>query len=518
MILDNTSKTIQIVLGEAMTTTQPEYTTAYEDINVAGGTFVAGATDGSLNGVALVTVIAAPASSTQRRVKEISVYNSDTVNHAVTVQYYDGTNTELIVKTTIAPGQTLWYGGGSWQVLFGTTGNNVIISGGTIDGTTIGGGTPAPGTFSTLAITSETVAEATAFRQQVYAAPFDALAFNGMQVNGSMEVSQITGTNAVTATGYVVDGMQMSFSGSMAMSTAQVTDAPPGYNNSLKATVTTAEASMSAGDYVFFNIPIEGYRTVKLAFGVASAQPVSIGFYIKANRTGTYSGSIRNSALNRAYPFSFTINSSGTWQFITVTIPGDTAGTWLTTTGVGLNLAICMACGSTYTGTVSTWASANYIGTTGTTNGVAATSDYMQITGLIVLPGIEMPNSTRAPFIMRPYTDELPLCQRYLAVLLAGSTYTAFGAGFAYTTSGAQFFLPYPVLMRAAPTITQSNTGAYTPAAGIVAITSLGTSFIGTESALMEIAVAGTPLTTGAPAFWVADNNVAAYIELNAQM
>lgn len=150
MILDNTSKTIQVVLGEAKTTTNPEYTAAYEDINVAGGTFVPGASDGSLNGVTLVTVVAAPASSTQRRVKELSVYNADTVNHTVTVQYYDGTNTELLVYTTIAPGQTLWYGGGSWQVLFGSTGNAVIITGGTIDGTTIGATTPEPGTFTKI--------------------------------------------------------------------------------------------------------------------------------------------------------------------------------------------------------------------------------------------------------------------------------------------------------------------------------------------------------------------------------
>ena len=493
-ILDNTSKTTQIVLGEVIATAQPQYTASYEDINVAGGTFVAGATNGVLNGTTPVTVVGSPGASTQRRIKEISVYNADSVAHTVIAQYYDGTHTEIMVKKSLSPGATLWYGGGQWQILFANVPVALLIANNLSD-----------------------VNNVTTSRSNLYAAPFDALAYNGMQVNGSMEVSQINGTNAVTATGYVVDGVQMSFSGSMAMSTAQVTDAPPGYNNSLKATVTTAEASMSAGDYAFFNIPIEGYRTVNLAFGVASAQPVSIGFYIKANRTGTYSGSIRNSALNRAYPFSFPINSSGTWQFITVTIPGDTAGTWLTTTGVGLNLAICMACGSTYTGTVSTWASANYIGVTGTTNGVAATSDYMQITGLVVLPGIEMPNSTRAPFIMRPFTTELPLCQRYLAVLLAGSTYTAFGAGFAYSSSAGQVFLPYPVLMRAAPTITQSNTGIFTSASGIVAITSL-TGYIGTESALMAITVAGTPLTTGEAALWIADNNVAAYIELNAQM
>ena len=90
MILDTTSKTIQVVLGEAAATTQPEYTTAYENIAVAAGTFLPGATDGSLNGTTPVTVVASPASSVQRRVKEISVCNVDTVVHTVTVEYYDG--------------------------------------------------------------------------------------------------------------------------------------------------------------------------------------------------------------------------------------------------------------------------------------------------------------------------------------------------------------------------------------------------------------------------------------------
>ena len=76
-ILDNTSKTTQIVLGEVIATAQPQYTASYEDINVAGGTFVAGATNGVLNGTTPVTVVGSPGASTQRRIKEISVYNAD---------------------------------------------------------------------------------------------------------------------------------------------------------------------------------------------------------------------------------------------------------------------------------------------------------------------------------------------------------------------------------------------------------------------------------------------------------
>jgi hypothetical protein len=126
-------------------------------------------------------------------------------------------------------------------------------------------------------------------RAVVYAAPFDALATNGLQVNGSMEVSQEKGTAATTTnSSYVIDGWQLHVAGSMAVSAQQVTDAPSGFNNSIKVTVTTAAASLGATDSVTLYTPIEGFRTSRLGFGKASPQPVSIGFWSKIHRTGSY--------------------------------------------------------------------------------------------------------------------------------------------------------------------------------------------------------------------------------------
>jgi hypothetical protein len=246
------------------------------------------------------------------------------------------------------------------------------------------------------------------------AAPLDALAYSGMQINGSMEVSQENGTTARTTNGYVVDGVQVAFTGTMTLSCAQVADAPPGLTNSVKVTVTTAEAVLGASDYLVLFQNIEGYRTSRLVFGTANAQPVSIGFWTKIHRTGTYSGSLRNAALNRSYPFTFTQNVSDTWEYKTVTLPGDVIGTWVgNTNGVGLALIFSMACGTTLAGPVNTWAAANYFGATGTTNGVAALTDTFQITGVVVLPGLQLPSAARSPFIMRPFGQELTTCQRY---------------------------------------------------------------------------------------------------------
>jgi hypothetical protein len=266
-------------------------------------------------------------------------------------------------------------------------------------------------------------------RALISAAPFDALAYNGMQINGAMEISQESGAGLITGianNGYIVDGVQVSWNGTMVANAQQVTDAPPGFKNSVKVTITTAEAVLGGFHNFCVQMPIEGYRVSRLAFGTASAQPVAIAFWVKAHRPGAYSGALRNSAANRSCPFGFTVNAADTWEFKTATVPGDTGGTWLTTTGIGLYVIFAMAADVALTGTAGAWAATNLLGVTGTTNGVAATSDVFQVSGLIVLPGIELPQQARLPLIMRPFDQELRPCLRQLEIpTLTASQYNA---------------------------------------------------------------------------------------------
>lgn len=302
-----------------------------------------------------------------------------------------------------------------------------------------------------------------ATRSQLYAAPFDALAFNGMQINGAMEVSQENGASSVTltATGslqtkYLVDGVMAAHRGTFIAAGQQVTDAPAGYRNSLKFTVSTAQTSLGSNDELSVLIPVEGVRAARLALGTASAASISLGFWVKAHRTGAYSGSLRNSAKNRSYPFSFTIVSADTWEFKTVMVAGDTSGTWLNDNGVGFHLCLCIAGGASRVGTAGAWSGSDYSGVTSTTNAVAASSDTFQITGLIVLPGIELPAWDRAPFIMRPFDQELPLCRRQWESL--DCVVNTSGASATATQQ-----MPWTVEKRATPTLTavfQSGTGA----------------------------------------------------------
>jgi hypothetical protein len=247
-----------------------------------------------------------------------------------------------------------------------------------------------------------------------WAAVFDAMAFSGIQVNGTGEIDQpnagalISGIN-----GHFVECWAVNKSGTMVLSAQQTADAPPGFRSGLVVNVTTAQGGIGSGDFAVITHNIEGQRFSRSVFGNAAAQPVSIGFWVKANRTGTYSGALRNSAGNRSYPFSFTVNAANTWEWKTVTIPGDTAGTWGSGNSVGCQIAFTLAAGATFVGTANAWAGSNLLGVTGTINAVAATSDVFKLAGLCVLPGLELPSAERSSLIVRPLDHELMLVKRY---------------------------------------------------------------------------------------------------------
>jgi hypothetical protein len=307
-------------------------------------------------------------------------------------------------------------------------------------------------------------------RTNVYAAPFDALAYNGMQINGSMEIDQEhAGASSSVSGVYMIDSWISLKNGTMVCTAQQVADAPAGLTNSLKITVGTAEAAIGAGDYLAISQRIEGFRTSRLALGTANAQSITVGFWTKIHRTGAYSGAIINGASNRSYPFSFTQNVADTWEYKTVTISGDVTGTWVgNTNGIGLQIFFTMAVGATFTGTANTWTASFLLGVTGTTNGVEATTDVFQITGVVILPGTEAPSSARSPFIMRPVDQELILCQRHLRKSFPQGTACAQNAGVAgaitiknpIALGDPSVYVPFFPIMRATPTITTFNPSA----------------------------------------------------------
>jgi hypothetical protein len=284
-------------------------------------------------------------------------------------------------------------------------------------------------------------------------------------INGGMEVDQehaAAAQTGVVATRYAVDMVVYQVSSTAVVTLQQVADAPTGLKNSLKLTVTTADASIAAGDYAILSFFIEGYRSARLLWSGASAQALSLGFFVKAHRTGSYSGSIENSANNRSYPFNIVVNVADTWECKMIVIPGDTTGAWLTTNGIGMRINFAIMAGSSLTATANSWTAAHIVGVTGTINGVAATTDTFQITGVVALPGVVPVTEDQAPHAIRPFDEELALCQRYYwktyVYTVVPGTVTPSGkeidsVSASNTARPTDSTISHPVRMRATPTM-----------------------------------------------------------------
>jgi hypothetical protein len=265
-------------------------------------------------------------------------------------------------------------------------------------------------------------------------------------INGAMMIDQRNAGASVTAAGsvsYTLDRFSVGYSADSKVSIQQNAGSvtpPVGFTNYLGATSLSAY-SVSSSD--LFNVQqiIEGLNISDLAWGTANAAPVTLSFWVRSSLTGTFGGSLRNSANNRSYPFSYTISAANTWEQKSVTIAGDTSGTWLTTNGVGIRVGFGLGAGSTYSGTAGSWAAGNYFSATGATSVVGTSGATFYITGVQLEKG-----STATSFDYRPYTTELQLCQRYYYKPNGGSM----GAYVGSTTVTA--FYPFKVSMRATPT------------------------------------------------------------------
>jgi Protein of unknown function (DUF2793) len=259
-------------------------------------------------------------------------------------------------------------------------------------------------------------------RAQLYAAPFDALAFNGMQIDGSGDVSQVNGTTQLTLVSdtetYVTDTFLAAYKNSGAVVKARQLAAGSfpaalsGYSNTLELKATTALASLANGDYAKHVALIEGFRVARLGWGASGAQLLAYAFQYYSPRTATIFVKLSNSDRSRCYYDEKAVATG--WNFVAGSAAGDTSGTWDRTTGIGLRVEVFSAGKAASPATAGSWGSTNTTQTTNSTqNNLSATNDATLVTGLIVLPGLELPSSSRAPFLMRPFDQEILLCRRY---------------------------------------------------------------------------------------------------------
>ena len=279
-------------------------------------------------------------------------------------------------------------------------------------------------------------------------------------INGAMVIDQrnagasVTQSNAVDV--FAVDRWKLSgqqnakFTGQQ--NAGSVTP-PVGFVNYLGCTSSSAYAVLT-GDNFSVNQQIEGYNIGDLQWGTANAKTITLSAWVYSSLTGTFGGALSNSAVNRSYPFTYSIPVANTWTQISVTIAGDTSGTWLTTNGIGIRLWFSLGAGATFSGTAGAWAGADYRSATGATSVVGTNGATFYITGVQLEVG-----STATSFDYRPYGTELALCQRYCEVVgnAASSAYAPRAIGGVSGDGGGAAFLNFVVTKRATPTLTNIN-------------------------------------------------------------
>jgi len=409
----------------------------------------------------------------------------------------DGTYTMTAPKIT---GGTI-----TGATLTGNTFTSPVISGGSINNTPIGATTASTGAFSTLSATGATTfSGATVVSGSLTANTFSSsgatitggsvsgitdlaiadggtgastaaaartnLGLDGFVnmknriINGAMVIDQRNAGASVTATTsnlYTLDRWQSVASASSKFTVQQNAGSvtpPAGFTNYLGCT-SSAATSLGATDNYQIVQTIEGFNSGDLAWGTANAKTVTLSFWVYSSLTGTFGGAITNYSLNRGYPFTFSISSANTWEYKTVTITGDTSGSWNNgTNSGGICLRFSLGTGSTYSGTAGAWAGSQLFSATGATSVVGTNGATFYITGVQLEVG-----STATSFDYRPYGTELQLCQRYYQKTydvgtVPGTTYNFEYAPPATAIGTGNFGMPcgrsFVVSMRATPTIT----------------------------------------------------------------
>ena len=296
----------------------------------------------------------------------------------------------------------------------------------------------------------------------VPAALLDAMSYNGIQVNGGMEVNQELGVNnyAVLANGvnkYACDGWQAIYINATAGLIRLRQIGGSGFDGSAHANgvlefSNSAAMTAAAGDVASIYQNIEGYRCSRLGWGLASAQPITISFWVYAMITGHFGVAVRNGPANRSYVADVTINAAATWEYKTITIPGDTTGTWSKDNTIGIVVTFNFMCGTNFRTAPGVWTAGNFVSVTGAANFFASSNQMLYISNVTVIPGTQAPTKIQSSLIMRPYDQELVTCQRYWEKLLTLTN-----------TTGDSSPIPWTVTKRATPTLTiafQSGTGA----------------------------------------------------------
>tara|TARA_R100001463_G_scaffold136412_1_gene201714 strand:+ start:1 stop:1074 length:1074 start_codon:yes stop_codon:yes gene_type:complete len=342
-----------------------------------------------------------------------------------------------------------------------------------------------------------------------------------MVINGGCQIDQRnSGSEVIPANNdYFIDRFRYNASQASKLKVqqnAQVISPPEGFSHYLGVTV-HSNHTVASSDFFFLTYFVEGFDSAHLNFGKSTAKTITISFYVQSSVTGTFSGSLLNASENRAYPYTYTISSANTWERKTITIAGDTTGTWVGgTNGRGLMITFSLGMGSNFTGTAGQWNASDDYGATGeNVKFVENASAQWKITGVQLEVG-----SQATPFEHRSFGEELQLCKRYAYKPVAGQAYAHFGGGLAVSATLSYVNIPLPVEMRINPALTANGTFRNYAHNGGKAITTNPT-VLNAGSTTMFIAQStssGGGMTAGDFVFLGANNDADAFLLFDAEL
>jgi len=303
------------------------------------------------------------------------------------------------------------------------------------------------------------------------------ISFKNRIINGAMVIDQRNaGASISTASAtntYTLDRWQTNYSQTSKYTIQQNAGAvtpPIGFKNYLGITSSSAY-SVVAGDFFLLRQKIEGFNIADLGWGTANAKTITLSFQVYSSLTGTFGGSLNNNGDSRSYPFTYTVSTANTWTSISVTIAGDTSGTWEATTSTGIAVTFGIGVGTTYSGTAGSWSGSTYYSATGATSVVGTNGATFYITGVQLEVGTQA-----TTFDYRSYGTELSLCQRYYQQFgnqTSGSG--IFGSGYIDGTTQGRIYMALKVTMRSAPTVSVSSASHFSNQNNSVTVA--GTSF-----------------------------------------
>jgi hypothetical protein len=296
------------------------------------------------------------------------------------------------------------------------------------------------------------------------------MGFRNRIINGGMVIDQRNaGTSVIPTTDaiYTLDRWNVRNTGGAGrFSVVQSSTSAANFPTSVLLTVTTT-ATPGASEFYGFAQSVEGYNMADFGWGTANAQSVAVSFQVRSSLTGTYCLSLRNSTGARAFVSEFTINTANTFETKTITIQGDTSGTWQTTTSAGILFMICLGSGSTREGTAGSWQAVSIVGTSNQVDWINTSGATFYLTGVQLEKG-----STATSFDYRPYGTELALCQRYFekSYVSATAPATATEVGVAYSIVGNSSGNPASnVYFKVSKRITPTELSIYSPVTGTIA-------------------------------------------------